>query len=166
MGGVASEATRPPPDGVAPIEMPADEHAQPGAAAAAALLVDLEDDLIEGDGVIAAHDPLLFVTEDLLQIVRADGDEGTGRIRRRPAKRAVVVGDEALGQVAIGGRHRANARDPQLVDQAALQGAVGALAAPARLGGVPENMLDAEAASARPTRVGLVRSGAAPLVGV
>jgi hypothetical protein len=74
--------------------------------------------------VIAADDALFLVAQDLVEIVGADGHEGAGGIRRRPAEGAIVVGDEPFGEVAIGVGHRADAGHPQFVDEAALQSAV------------------------------------------
>src|SRR5438445_12477758 len=55
----ASEAARAEPDGVAAIEVTTNDDAQAGAAAAARLLGELQDDAIEGDGVVASDDPVL-----------------------------------------------------------------------------------------------------------
>jgi hypothetical protein len=88
LGGETAKAAGPPPDGVPTIEMAAHEHAQASTAAAAALLVDLQHDLIQGDGVVAADDALLLVAQDLIEIVRPDGDEGTmGSAGGRPKVR-------------------------------------------------------------------------------
>jgi len=65
--------------------MAADEHPEAGAAAAAALLVDLQDEALERDGVVAGHHPFLLVAEDLVEVVTAEGHEGAGRIGGAPA---------------------------------------------------------------------------------
>ena len=62
----------------APVEMPTDGDAQPGTGAAARLRRDLEGAALERDGVVPADDPLLLVTEDLLEIDAPERHEGTG----------------------------------------------------------------------------------------
>jgi len=147
---------------MAGIEMATHEDAKAGTAAAAPLLVDLQDDAVQGHGVIAGHDALFLMTQDLLQVVGAEGDEGRGGIRRGTAERPIVVGDEMLGQVAVGLGHGADAGDAEFVDEAALQGAVSALAAAAGLGGVPQDVLDVQVGQGPPDlgRLGAIRRGA------
>ena len=48
--------------------MATDGDAEAGAGAAAGLRRELETPPVEGDGIVAAHDPLLLVTENLLEI--------------------------------------------------------------------------------------------------
>ena len=59
-----------------------------------------------------------------------------------------------------------DASDPQLVDEAALRGAVGAFVAPARLRGHPTTCSMPSRRRARSTWVSRVRSGVLPDVGV
>ena len=125
-------------------EMPAHEHAQARAAAAAALLVDLQGHAVEADGVVARHDARLFVTQDLMEVVAADGDEGTSGIGGGVSEAGVVIGDEAVAQIAVGRGHRADVGHPELVDEAPLPGAVGPFAPAARLGREAHDVLDTE----------------------
>src|SRR5262245_15502540 len=115
---------------MAAVEMTAHEDAQAGTGAAAALLVDLQDDVIQHDRVVAADNAFLLVTEDLIQVQGAERDEGTGGIGRRAPEGLIEVGDEALGKVAIGGGDGPDARELEFIDEPALHGAVRALAAP------------------------------------
>lgn len=57
----------------------------------------------------------------------------------------IVVQDELLDEIGVGGGARGDAGEGQLVDQTALDGAVEALTAAARLGRVGADVLDAEA---------------------
>jgi hypothetical protein len=57
--------------------------------------------------------------------VLAHGHEGAGGIGRDPAEGGAVLGQEPFAQVAIGGGQRRDAGHAELVDQAALQSAVG-----------------------------------------
>src|SRR5262249_10506390 len=139
-GIVATKAAGPPPDRVLTVEVPPDQDPQAGAAPAAALLGNLQDEPIERDGVVPRDDALFFMTQDLIQIVNPDGHEGGRRIRGRPAEPGVVVGDEALPEIAIGRGHGAHAGDAKLVNQAVLQRAVDALTAPSRLWGITDDV--------------------------
>ena len=149
-----------------PGEMPAHDNAEGRAAPPAALLVDLQDHAVEAHGVVAGDDPLLFVTEDLIEIDAADGHKRAGGICRRTAKGGVVVREEALAQILVGGGHRADLGHSELVDEAALQRAVGPLAPAAGLRREPDDVLDAELGQRAADLRELLRSGALPEVGV
>src|SRR4029453_6827735 len=138
------EAAGTPPDRMATVEMAADEYAQAGAATPAPLLVDLQHHAIEHDGVIAGDGARFLVAEDLVQVMPAHRHEGAAGISRGAAEAGVVVGNEALAQIVVGGSEGPDLGDPQLVDETPLQGAVGALAAPAGLGREAHDVLDAE----------------------
>lgn len=140
---VTAQAAGAPPYGVLAVEMPAHEHAEACAAAAAALLVDLQQHAGEAHGIVPGDHAFLFVTQDLGEIVPADRDEGTGGIGGRVSEGGVVVRDEVLAQIAVSRGHGADPRHPQLVDQTPLQRAVRPFAPPARLGGEAHDVLDA-----------------------
>lgn len=124
--------------------MTSHEDTQTGAGAAPDLLGQLQDDTIQGHGVVARDHALVLMTEDLLEVDGAERHEGGGRIGGGPVKLGVEVGQEALAQIPVGGGHRGDAGDAQLVDEPALARAVHAFTAAAGLGGVAEDMLDAE----------------------
>ena len=71
-------------------------------------------------------------------------DKGRGGVGRRVRELLVVVGDEAFEEIRVGRRHRPDTGQRQLVDEPALHRAVQPLAAPASLGRVGGNVLDAE----------------------
>ena len=71
---------RPTRNGEASIQMLTHRHGQAGATAAARLRRNLQHLAVEGDGVVAADDPRLFVTEDALEIHVAQRHEGTRRL--------------------------------------------------------------------------------------
>ncbi len=86
LGVVVAQALRAAPDGVGAREVAADGDSQPGAGPAAGLLGQLQRHAVKDDDVILPDDPRLFVTEDLVEIDVAHGDEGTGGIRGRPGE--------------------------------------------------------------------------------
>src|SRR5215475_10643083 len=139
--------------------MLAHEHAQARAAAAPPLLVDLQEHAVEADRVVARYDALLFVTQDLIEVVAPDGDEGTRGIDGGVSEAGVVLGDEAVAQIAVGRGHRADLGHPELVDEAPLQSAVGPFAPATGLRREADDVFDAELGEARPTWVSLLRSG-------
>ena len=102
---VDSQTPGAPPDRAAAIEMTASEHAQADTTAPPALLVDLEMKPVETHRVVPGDDALFLMTEDLLQVRRADRHEGAGGIGGRVREGRVVVGEEALAQIAVGGGH-------------------------------------------------------------
>src|SRR5437867_1048740 len=124
--------------------MAAHEDAQPGAGAPARLLVNLQPDALEGDGVVQPDGAALFVTEDVGKVHAPERDKGRGRIRGRPGEAAVVGREELLAQVPIGGGDGADPGDAELIDEAPLEGAVQAFATATGLRGVGRDVLDAE----------------------
>ena len=144
-GIVVAEAPGAEPDAVEAIEMAAYEDAEPGAGAAARLLVNLQPDALEGNGVVLPHGADLFMTEDVGEVHAPERDKGRGRIRGRPGEAAVVGREELFAQIPIGGGDGADAGDAELIDDAPLEGAVEAFAAAAGLQGVGRDVLDAEA---------------------
>ena len=144
-GVVVAEAPRAKPHAVEPIEVTAHEDAQPGTGAAARLLVDLQADALEGHRVVLPDGAGLFVAEDVGEVDAAEGHERRSRIGGGVGKAGIVGGQEACGQVAIGGGDGADAGHAELIDEAPLEGAVEAFAAAAGLGGVGRDVLDAEA---------------------
>jgi hypothetical protein len=78
-----------------------------------------------------ADDAFLLDAEDVIEIDAAEWDEGGRRISRGPPERLVDRRQEPLAQVAVGGGHRGDAGQAELVDEAILQGTAGALTAAA-----------------------------------
>jgi hypothetical protein len=93
---------------------------------------------------VARDHPLLFVTENPVEIDVAERDERTRRIARRARERGVVLRHELLHEIAVGGLERRDPRHAQLVDQPALQRPIEALAPPARLRRIRRDVLDAQ----------------------
>ena len=102
-GVVAAQALRAAPDGVGAIEVAADGDAEPRAGAAAGLLGELQGDALEDDDIVEADGALFLMAQDEIQIDGAERDEGRVRVRRRAGELGVVVGDEVLAQVGVGG---------------------------------------------------------------
>jgi hypothetical protein len=88
---------------VGAIEVPADGHAEARAGAPAGLLGELQGDALEDDDIVEADGALFLMAEDQVQIDGPQGDEGRRRVRRRQSELTVVVGDEVLAQVGVGG---------------------------------------------------------------
>jgi hypothetical protein len=119
------------------VEMPANDHPQPRAAASTPLLGQLEQQASEGHGVVPRDDPLFLVAEDLVEVVPANRHEGAGGIRGGATEGGIVVGDEPLAQVAVRRAQGGDPGDAELVDEATLQRPVGALTTAAGLGRSP-----------------------------
>jgi hypothetical protein len=140
---------------------------EPGARAPAGLLRDLQRHRVEGDDVVRAHRALGVLAQDGGEVDAVQGHERARRIGGLVGELVVVVGDEPLRQVGMGRRARADAREVQFVDEAALDGAIEALPAAAGLGGVGADVLDAQVREG-PAHLGEVRpiDGAAGRRGV
>jgi hypothetical protein len=72
-GVIAAEAAAAVPDRMLATEMAADQHAQPGARAAARLFGELQRQPFGGDDIVAADCALLLDTGDLIEIHRPSG---------------------------------------------------------------------------------------------
>src|SRR5258706_7670210 len=142
---VAPQAAGAVPDRVVAGEMPADEDAEAGAGAAAGLLGQLEGEAVSGHHIVAPDDAFLLDAENLLEVDAAEWDKGGRRVGGRPPELHVERREEALPQVAVGGGHRGDAGEAELVDEAILQGAVDALTAAAGRGRIAEDVFDAQA---------------------
>ena len=112
------------------MEVATDEDPEAGTGAAAGLLHQLTGDPIGGDDVVAADDALVLHAEDLLEIHAAHWHEGGGGVGGGAGELGVQRGEDVFAEVAIGQREGGDAGQPGAVDEAALQGAIGALAAP------------------------------------
>ena len=93
----------------------------------------LEGQILEGDGVVIADHSLVFARQHQLQFDPRQFDEGAFRLRRLDREAAIEVGDEVLGEIAIGRNVVGNPVMPQFLRQPPLDGAEGALAAAAGL---------------------------------
>jgi len=131
---IAPETARPMPDGEDAVDVAAHGDLEAGARPAARLLGHLQGDVVERDHVVLADRARFVLAEDGVEIDAVQGDEGARRIGGQARELVVIVRDEVLRQVGIGGRPRGDARQVQFVDEAALHGAVETLAAPAGLG--------------------------------
>jgi hypothetical protein len=150
---------------MATVEVAADEYAQAGAATPAPLLVDLQHHAIEHDGVIAGDAARFLVAEDLVQVMPAHRHEGAAGISRGAAEAGVVVGNEALAQIAVGGSEGPDPGDPQLTRRPCRVPLARSLRP--RAWGEKLTMCSMPSrAKARPTWVSFVRSGLVPDVGV
>ena len=80
------------PDRVLPAQMAADEDVEAGTRAAPGLFGDLQRQVVTSDRVVLADHAPLFVTQDLLEVLVADGHPGRLRVAGRPTERFVVLG--------------------------------------------------------------------------
>src|SRR3989475_9419898 len=142
---VAPQAARAMPDGMLAVEMAAYEDAQARTGAATRLLGDLERHAGRRDDIVASDDALLLDAEDLIEIGAGEGHERGGGIGRRPGEFGVEAGEEAVAEIAIGRGDGGDAGEAELVHEAALPRAIGALAASAGLRRIAEDVFDAQA---------------------
>src|SRR5438034_968206 len=141
---VAAEAAGAIPERVVAVEVTPHEDAQAGAGAPPGLLGDLPRHAIGRHDVVAADDALVLHAEDLIELDAPERHEGRARVCGRPAEFGIEAGQELLAQIAMGGGHGGDARQPEFVDETVLPRAVDPLAAAARLGRVAEDVLDPE----------------------
>ncbi len=146
VGVVAAQALRAAPDRVLAGEVAPDRDAQPRAAAPPGLLGDLQGDPREAHDVVATHEPLAVLGQELIEVHRvAQGDEGAGGISGRVGELGVVIGDELIAQVGVGRLERSDSGHAELVHETALESAVQALDPAAGLRRIARDVLDAEA---------------------
>jgi hypothetical protein len=105
---------------------------------------DLQAEPAPLDGVVVADPALLLEAQNLARVAAAVGDEGAAGFGRRHREGGVVLPQIGLGDPAVGRVRRLDPGQLQLLRQAILQGAEGALGAPARFGRVGRNVADAE----------------------
>ena len=105
-------------------------HVQPGAAAATGLARHLERDALEGDRVVLGHSSHHLIAEDLVQVHRAQLDEGGLRIAWRVSEGLVVDRQVPRPQISIRGLDGVDAGRLQFVDDAALESPIKPLAPP------------------------------------
>src|SRR5438067_3743650 len=70
------------------------------------LLGQLQAHGVEAHGVVGGDGSLILLTQDLIEIDVAERHEGRRRIGRRVAEAGVVVGNEALAKIRVGGLER------------------------------------------------------------
>src|SRR5438477_2229765 len=73
------------------------------------LLGQLQAHGVEAHGVVGGDGSLILLTQDLIEIDVAERHEGRRRIGRRVAEAGVVVGNEALAKISVGGLERGDA---------------------------------------------------------
>ena len=144
----------------------ANDDAPADARGAAGLFRQLQVDTVEADGVVGRDHALGLGAEDLIEIDVAERHKGRCGIRGGPGEGGVVVGDEPLAQIGVGGRGGGDAGQAKFVNEAVLQRAIEPLAPPAGLRRVGADVLDAEAGEGAPTCVSRSRSMGPPAVGV
>jgi hypothetical protein len=116
------------------VDVAAHDDLQAGTGRPARLFGELKPDAVERDGVVRSDDTPFFFTQDLLEIDVTERHERPGRVGGWPREGGVVVGDEMLSQVGVGGLEGPHARMAQFIDEPILERAIEALAAPAGLG--------------------------------
>ena len=131
---VVAQALGAPPDRVAAVDVAAHGDAQAGTGPPARLLGELEGHALEDHDIVLADGALLVLTQDRVEINAVEGHEGAGGVGGGVRELGVVVRDEPLGEIGIGGGARGDPGQRQLVDQPALDGAVEPLAPAAGLG--------------------------------
>ncbi|HEV2098804.1 MAG TPA: hypothetical protein VGR45_07735 [Stellaceae bacterium] len=105
---------------------------------------DLQAEAAPFDGVVVADPALFLEAEDLARLAGAVGYEGAARLGRGDREGGVVLPQIAFGDPPVGRLDRRDPGEPQLLRQAVLQRAEGALGAPARLGRISRDVADAK----------------------
>ena len=90
-------------DGVATVQMLTHHHRDADTRPTTWLRCNLQDLTIQTHGVVAGHHTRLFMTQNDVEIGRAQRDKGTRRIARGARERGVVVRHNVIGQGAVGG---------------------------------------------------------------
>lgn len=96
------------------------------------------------DGVVVLDLTPVLAGEHEPQVEASQRHERGVGLGRRDGEATIEVGNEVVVQVLIGGGVRADLRDAELLRQASLHGAEGALAAAPRFGRAGEDVPDAE----------------------
>src|SRR5271170_5475675 len=117
-----------------------------GEGAAPAYLVDLQGQVLEADGVVAADRTLELEREDQVEVTARAGGEGGAALRRRHLEAAVEFGHVVLAQKAVGFRKGADPVQPEFLRQPSLPGSEVAFRAAPRLGRVSRDHLHAQVA--------------------
>jgi hypothetical protein len=122
-----SQATGPVEDGHGAVGIFVNAHHGSDIVVAVALLGDLQGVPAPTDAVVAADLSVVANAEDVVERPAGIGDEGGSGLGRGDGEAGIVVGDEALLEVAIGDGDGGDAGQAQFGGQAALQGSEGAL---------------------------------------
>src|SRR6266404_4350649 len=105
---------------------------------------ELKRAAVEADGVVVLYLALVLTREQEAQIDAGQPDERALRERGGHREAPIEIGDEVLGEVAIGGGVGRNRGDAELLRQATLNRAERALTAAPRLRRAREDVADAE----------------------
>ena len=115
------------------IEMASDDHRLTGTGNATGLLGDLQSHGIELDHVVPADPTFLLMTEDLLEVNPAERDEAAVGLAWDARELVIVSRQEQVLEVTVGRLQGADVLALEFRDQASLEGAIDAFAAPAGL---------------------------------
>src|SRR5450755_370747 len=127
-----------------------DGDVAPGEGSAPAYLVDLQNQVLKADDVVAANRTLKLQREDQVQVAARAGRESGSALGSRSLKAAVEFRDIVLAQKAVGLRHRGDSAQAEFLRQSSLPGAEAALRAAPRLGRISWNHLHAQIAQRPP----------------
>ena len=127
---------------------------------------DLEGKTPVAHAVVVADHALLLHAQDVPMDAGGVGDERGRRLLGRDREAGVVLGQVDLAQEPVGGLDRGDAGELELLGQAVLEGAEGALGTPARLGRVGRDVLDPELAERPADLGGLIPGDFSPALGV
>ena len=137
------------------IQVGTDLDASAGVAASAGPGAELEEAPVELHGVIVLGGALVLETTDAVEVFPSRSrPPGGGGVRRCVSEAGIVAGEKPV-EHALGLRERACLREPQLDDQAILEGAEEPLDPSLRLWGVRADPADAEFLERTPDLGGL-----------
>ena len=110
---------------------------------------NLQDQILEADGVVLVDRPLTLDGEDQIQVAVPAGDKSAAFLRRRYLEALIELGDVLFTQKAIGLPDGAQAAQPQLLRESSLPGTEVTLSAPSCLGRVGRDHLHAQVMNIR-----------------
>src|SRR6516225_1216762 len=106
----------------------------------------LENQVLESDGVVVAYYPFMLTGKHQLQLEARQFDESAFGLGWSDREAPIEVCDEMLLEITIGRRIIGDAMVPELLRQPALNGAEGTLATAAGLWRERQDLMDAEGA--------------------
>ena len=106
---------------------------------------DLKNETLKSDGVVMSHGAFLFDGENQIEVdVRKDRDKSGAQLLGLDGEALIKLVDVGFFQETIGGRHRFDAMQAELVWESALKGFVDALTTASGLRGISRDRANAQ----------------------
>src|SRR5579863_254687 len=133
LAGVMPQPSRSMGHAQSPIQMLVNDNRAAGQRASPADLVDLQGEVLEADGVIAANRALELEGKDQVQIAARAGGKSGATLGRRHLEAPVELGDIVLAQEAVRLGDRGDSPQAEFLRQTPLPGAEASFRAASRL---------------------------------